>query len=253
MVAQRPLRIEQFLEPEAPQAERSPGAAFLASALVPGAGQAYLHLGRWAPYVAVEAWAWISYANHWSRGKSLERDYRDLAWNVARRISVGPRRDSIFPYYEAMSEALESGAFDMDPVATGIQPDLDPVTFNGQQWLRAKSLYMPSGNAQPGSPEYERALQYYTTVAIPATYAWSWSDNRLELEEFKRTITNRDRAFRSGTRTLGLILANHMVSAIDALVTARLRESGRHLDLDSRLERDYGGMTWTSTVRIMTK
>ncbi len=252
LAAQSPRRIEYWQEPQQPTRTLQPGVAFLTSALLPGAGQAYLRVGRWAPYAALEAWAWVSYVSQKSHGRTLERDYREIAWNVARRISVGPRRDSIFPYYEAMSETLESGAFDADPVAVGVQPEDDAITFNGQQWERAKALYMPGGNALPGSAEYERALRYYLSTAIPPSYAWSWADNRLELQQFRRTIEDSDHAFRSATRTLGLILANHMVSAIDALVTARLKgAAGTHnLEIGSRLEPVNGSMTWTSTVRL---
>ena len=202
--------------------------------------------------MALETWALISYANQRSRGRELEREYRDLAWNVARRISLGPRRDTtVFQYYEDMSETLQSGAFDVDPTLPGVQPELDVLTVNGQRWERAKALYMPGINAQPGSPEYERALQYYKANAIPPSYAWSWADNRLELEHYGRTIDESDRAFRRASRTLGLILANHMVSAIDALVTARLQAAGAsNLDFESRLEPAAGSLMFTSTVRV---
>ena len=250
--AQGPLRSERWANARAGEPEPGqPGIAFLASAVLPGAGQKYLHVDRWAPYFALETWAWISYANQKSRERELKRDYRDLACRVARRISLGPCSDSIFPYYEAMSETLQSGAFDVDPFSPGVQPELDTVTLNGKQWEQAKALYMRGSNAQPGSPEYEKALQYYLKTAIPPSYAWSWAENRLELEQFRRTIDESDRAFRHATRTLGLIFANHMVSAIDALVTARLRAvSGGKLDMDSRLEPSAGSLMFTSTIRL---
>jgi hypothetical protein len=229
---------------------KQPGVAFLASAFLPGAGQKYLHLDRWAPYVALETWAWISYANQRARGRELEREYRDLAWNVARRISLGPRRDSIFPYYEAMSETLESGAFDVDPTVAGVQPELDTLTVNGQQWERAKALYVRRKRST-GIGAVRQRSAILLDNAIPPGYAWSWAENRLELERFRRTIDESDRAFRHATRTLGLILANHMVSAIDALVTARLRAvAGNKLDMDSRLEPAAGSLTFTSTIRL---
>jgi hypothetical protein len=107
---------------------------------------------------------------------------------VARRISPGPRHDSVFTYYEAMYDHLESGAFDIDPFSPGVQPELDTVTLNGKQWEEAKALYMPGINAQPGSPEYDRALQHYVKTAIPPSFAWSWAANRHEFEQYRRKI-----------------------------------------------------------------
>ena len=250
--AQGPVRADPWVNSRPGEPiPKQPGVAFLASAILPGAGQKYLHLDRWAPYVALETWAWISYFNQKSRGRALERDYRDLACKVARRISVGPCSDSIFPYYEAMSETLQSGAFDVDPSSPGVQPELDPQTLNGMQWETAKALYMPGGNSPPGSPDYEKALQFYLSTAIPPAYAWTWAENRLELEQFGRMIDESDRAFRHASRTLGLIFANHVVSAIDALVASRLQAaSGHKLDIESRLEPAFGSLMFTSSVRV---
>jgi hypothetical protein len=46
----------------------------------------------------------------------------------------------------------------------------------------------------------------------------------LEQQVFADMIADSDAAFRLATRYLGLILANHIASAVDALVTARLRQ-----------------------------
>ena len=232
------------------------GIAFLASAAVPGAGQLYLGEQRWVAYLAVETWSWVTYSRERSRARSLERDYRDLAWRVARRVDAVARRDTSFAYYEAMADTRwhESGAFDADPREPGIQPELDTLTYNGRQWQLAREQYLPRGqDLPPGTREYERALEYYRANAIPRGYGWSWGQSNLEQQVFGRMINESDDAFRSATRTLGLILANHVVSAIDALVTARLQaaaEGGRQLRIGSELSPAGGSMLWTTTVRF---
>ncbi|MGH7505785.1 MAG: hypothetical protein ACRELX_09045, partial [Longimicrobiales bacterium] len=95
------------------QTTLSPGAAFLASAVLPGAGQYALNADRWIPYLVVEAWAVFTFVDQRADAGTFERRYRDLAWSVARRGSTPPRRDSVFEYYEEMGHFSESGAFDV--------------------------------------------------------------------------------------------------------------------------------------------
>lgn len=228
------------------------GIAFVASALLPGAGQFYLASERWAPFIAVEGWAWVKYVEHHRRGKRLERDYRDLAWNVARRLTTSQRKDSVFTYYEAMSEYQNSGLFDIDAQAAGIQPELDSTTFNGLQWRRARALFLRgAAGGLPGTPEYEKAIAYYRANAIPDDYRWSWGASRLEQKSFQQTISRSDGAFRSATRMMGVILANHIVSAVDALVQARVKTLDEHrIRIGSTLAPAGSNYFWTMTVQI---
>lgn len=229
------------------------GVAFVASAVLPGSGQFYLKSDKWVPFLAVEAWAWVKYLQARKRGDELERNYRDLAWNVARRITTAERRDSAFTYYEAMADARwrTSGLFDADPVAPGLQPEGNEETFNGEQWRRARALFLRGVPATPGTPEFESALSYYRLHAIPDAYLWNWGNSRLEQQAFTETISESDAAFRRGTTMLGVILANHVVSAVDALVMARVRLLDEHrIRVGSSVEPDGSSYLWTTTVRI---
>ncbi len=231
---------------------RLPGLALAASALLPGTGQLMLGAERWVPYAVVEAWAWVSYLDRRGEARSRERLYKDLAWSVARRISTGVRRDTVFDYYEAMAHFAASGAFDADPRQPGIQPETDPTTFNGDKWLLARSLFIPSGGFYPpGTIEYQRALDYYVRNAIPGSFAWAWGDSELEQQVFNELIRASDAAQRTATRLLGVIVANHVVSAIDALVLARLQaRAGLQLRLGSGLDADASGLRWKAAVRV---
>jgi hypothetical protein len=240
-----------------PQTAARPGIAFLASAILPGAGQWLQDEDRWVPYVLTETWAWATYFSNRGRAADLRADYRDLAWAVARRVSVGARRDTVFEYYETLSEWQTSGAFDVDPRTDGTQPESDAGTFNGDVWRLARSLLIPGGaTAPPGSPEYERALQYYREHAIPDGYAWAWGPNGLEQQRFRELIRASDDASRAATLRLGIILANHVISAVDALVIARVREAAGGdgapaLHLESAVRPDAtDGWRWTAGIRI---
>jgi hypothetical protein len=198
---------------------------FLASALVPGAGQFRMGQGRWVAYVGIEAWAWINWMDARNEANDLETQYRDLAWSVARRVGVGRRADREFEYYEAMGTYPASGSFDSDPALAGIQPEQDTSTFNGDVWELARLIFFPAGgdSIPPTEDARAAALDYYERNAIEPQFAWSWGSNQLEREHFRTLIRQSDEAARAGTTILGVILVNHVVSAIDALITARLR------------------------------
>ena len=248
--AQSPARDDRF-PADSVQTSSTTGIAFVASAILPGAGQKYLHSDRWVPFAAIEAWAWVKYLDQRGRARDLEQEYRDLAWNVARRITTSTRRDSVFTYYEAIKDHDRSGSFDMDPQTAGLQPEADPATFNGLQWSRARALFLRGIPAVPGTLEYEQALAYYRTNAIPDGFAWNWGTSRLEQEQFKETISRSDAAFRDATRMMGVILANHIVSAVDALVQARVKMLNEHrIRIGSTLEPNGSTYFWTASVQI---
>jgi hypothetical protein len=221
----------------------TPGLAFLASAGVPGAGQYLQDADRWFGYVVVEAWAILTYLDQRSEARAFQRRYRDLAWSVARRTSAPPRRDSIFEYYEDMTRFLASGAFDADGGEPGLQPEVDRETFNGELWSLAQALY----------GDDDAALAYYASRAIVPTYAWAWGDSNLERQVFVEIIRDSDEAFRHATTALGVLVANHMVSAVDALILARLRAAGpgeRRIRLRSGLVPGAGGARWSAAVTL---
>lgn len=226
-----PLRPQRAERAEVPPL--SP--VFLASAVLPGAAQLLIGDDRWIPYMAVEAWALISYVQQRQSARSLEQRYRDLAWQVARRVSVGERRDSVFEYYEAMAHYPSSGEW-----LPGGSPERQDSTFNAAIWRLAQSLYVPGGEAaNPDAPGYQQALAYYLQRAIPPSHAWAWGASNLERRVYADLIRESDAAFRTATRYLGFIVANHITSAVDALVTTRLRQlAGTEVDLESVPQRD---------------
>jgi hypothetical protein len=207
-----------------------PGRAFLLSSALPGAGQWYLGQERWPAYLAVEIWAWIQFLDWRREGRRLQSQYRDLAWLVARRVSTGRRIEAGWDYYEALTRFQASGAFDADPQEAGIQPEEDPETFNGSIWALAQQIYLPQDPENPveeGSEPYEKAFQYYLSRAYSPSLAWDWGSNSLHKEQYTSLIREADEALRSSTGMIGVILANHLLSAVDALVSGRLGIAGR--------------------------
>lgn len=233
----------------------SPGRAFLYSALVPGGGQYLQRQGRWTAYLAAEVWAWIQYVERRREGRALQDDYRDLAWLVARRVSSGRRIDGNWEYYESMSQYNSSGAYDVAPDFPGVQPEENPETFNGALWALAQEIFFPEDPEKPvdvDSEPFRRALAYYTSRAYPSHLTWDWGDDALHQLEFQDLIRQSDENLRRSTTMVGLILANHLLSAVDALISTRLRAQrsiGDHLDLFP-LPTDGNGVGWALSVRF---
>jgi hypothetical protein len=191
------------------------------SALVPGAGQLLaLEQRRGWAYLALEALGWIVYADRRASGGRYRDRYRDLAWEVA-RLGDGPRVDGDFEFYERMSSWRRSGLFDADPGTPGLQPEPDPSTFNGSVWQRARGIYSVMPGQGPDDPAYRAALDYYASNAYADAFRWDWSDNAEALERFDGLIHESDERFRQATVALGAVIANHLVSAVDAYVSAR--------------------------------
>ena len=196
----------------------------LASAIVPGAGQARLRQDRFVGYLAVEAYAMLQYVTDTREAARRRGEYRDLARRVARSVFSENRPDGDFAYYETMSKYIESGVYDLVPGGE-LEPEFDPDTYNGQQWLLARRTFWPNPELpqDPYSPEYVASLNFYRARAITPEYRWSWRNAQLQQDLFRRTIGLSNDAVRRATTDLGVILANHALSMVDAYVSVRLR------------------------------
>jgi len=195
----------------------------LASLLVPGSGQLLARQDRGAVYLAAEIYLLSRYVQLDHEASRQMQRFQNLAFDVARRSFNPIRRDTIFEYYEQMERFTESGSYDADP-GPAFVPEGDPRTYNGSVWLLARRTYWvdPAVPPDPTSPQYWKALQFYQARAVGPNFLWSWRDHSLEHEVFRDFIRRSDTAFRRAQNQVGLLLANHVVSAVDALISARL-------------------------------
>jgi hypothetical protein len=195
----------------------------LASLLLPGTGQLLAHQDRGAVYLAAEVYLVSRFLQLDHEAMLEARRFQNLAFDVARRSYLPVRRDTIFEYYEQMERFAESGSYDGDPGPTFV-PETDPQTYNGAVWLLARRTFWenPGVSPDPTSPEYWRAVQFYQARAVGPNFQWSWRDHSLEHEVFRDYIKRSDTAFRRAQNQIGLLLANHVLSAVDALISARM-------------------------------
>ncbi|MEP6732825.1 MAG: hypothetical protein ABJE10_19425 [bacterium] len=195
----------------------------IASAIVPGLGQVRLKKDRFVGYMAAEAFLLLQYAKNTREGDNNTRDYRTLARDIARRNFPGTHPDTVWQYYEKVEKYLESGSFSL--VTSGpTVPETDVATYNGEQWVFARQAFGIPLDVRDAShnPNYAEALAYYESRAIPQAYGWSWRNAQLEKDLFTKTIGRTNDAYRRATNDLVAVIANHLLSAVDAFASVRL-------------------------------
>jgi len=154
--------------------------------------------------------------------------YRDLASRVARAQYSSIRPNGDFEYYEHMTHYPEAGRYDL--IAGGaLDPETDSTTFNGAVWLLARRTYWSNPSAAPdtASAEWQRAVAFYRSRAYDQLYRWSWTNAPQEYSAFIALIGESNDANRRAMMDLGIVIANHVLSTVDAYITIRLRRDPR--------------------------
>lgn len=214
----------------------------LASLFIPGTGQALGRQDRAAVYGAIELYVLSRYIQLEHDGNAGADAFHQLAFAVAQRGFASVRRDTIFEYYETMERFASSGQFNLTP-GSGLQPETDPTTYNGSVWLLARRTYWADPNTPPPptSNEYRSALDFYVHHAVGPAYQWSWKSAGLQQQAFRDLIKGSDNDYRNAQTQLGLLLANHIVSALDALISNRLTTATHR----SATLHTFVGPTWS--------
>ena len=217
----------------------SPALVTIASALVPGAGQAIMRQKRSIAYFLLEA-AGVGFYIKETRDGSRQRDrYRDISQTVARAPFFPSGQQGDWDYYERMEKYASSGAF--DAVAGGaVDPEADASTYNGSVWLLARQTYWRDPEAPPPSSteEYQAAVRFYTERAVTPEFRWSWLGAPDAFQKYRAAIAASNSSFKSAETTAGLVIANHFLSAVDAYVS-----------VNARVRRNSDGSIWLTFAR----
>ena len=123
-----------------------------------------------------------------------------------------------------MTHYLEAGRYDL--MAGGaLEPETDTTTYNGAVWLLARRTYWSNPSIAPdmSSAEWMRAVSFYEARAYDQLYRWSWSNAPQEYAAFLALIDESNDANRLAMLDLGVVIANHVLSTVDAYITLRLR------------------------------
>ncbi|MDB4891524.1 MAG: hypothetical protein JWL61_3379 [Gemmatimonadetes bacterium] len=195
----------------------------IASAILPGLGQVRLGKDRFMGYLAAEAFLVLQYAKNTREANDNTREYRAIARDIARRNFPGTHPDTVWQYYEKVGKFLESGVFSRS-TSGPILPEIDAGTYNGEQWILARQAFgIPLDvSDDTRNPNYADALSLYESRAITAAYGWSWRNAQLERDVFTKSIGRSNDAYRRANNALVAIIANHLLSAVDAFASVRL-------------------------------
>lgn len=224
-------------------------AVALRSFVLPGWGQLVLDQKRGWAYAAAEVVAWGLHLHWRSEGRDLRGAYRDLAWATARTVAGTQRLDPDFSYFERLAHWRRSGAWDASAEAPGLQPEDDVSTYNGMIWGRARDLFLKGDPAAgPSDPGYGSALAYYEERAYGPALLWDWTDKEAALERYRTLIDESDDNLRRATHAVGAVLANHVLSGVDAWISSQTGTRTRSRIVPGPGPR--GGTAWTWTVAV---
>ena len=226
----------------------SPGLATGASLILPGTGQLLLGKSRWVLFAGLELLGWLVHLDHRRDGHRLRTEYVDMAWMVARTGDVQPGVGGDFEYYERLASWTRSGSWDADPVRAGVQPEEDADTFNGAAWALARDIFLPAGEGE-GHPSFDKALEFYEGRAYPPELLWDWTGKEASLNEYRGLIKSSDESLRTASVVLGAVVANHLLSAVDAFVSSH-SPAGTSLSARAGLRQHAQGpvLEWTLEV-----
>ena len=210
-----------------------------ASLMLPGTGQLLAGSEHGALYIVAEVFLLARFVSLEHDAHQQASRYRDLAFSVARGAFTPQTRDTVWGYYEAMGEYIESGPLS-DGTGSTLVPPTDPRTFNGHIWQLARETFFanPDSAPDPSSTAYQAALSLYRRRAVGPNFRWSWRGAAIEQDLYRQTIQSSDEAFRQARQQLGLLLANHLLSAIDALVSNRLSQRHTRVGVSGHMRQD---------------
>lgn len=232
---------------------RNPGAAFLASGIIPGSGQAINgKWGRAAVYFLTDLASVAYYINQNNTAKRNERAYERYA---NQNWSVVAYAQWLVDYSEANGlsngyEALASQVTGLEPDFSNTTNDWNKINISAIREVEKQTPFIYANGSQAsffshevqdyGSQQYyELMSKYYQfqpgwqdfhqeRISNPDhIYLYTW-DNNMITSDF---IEGRDRAeefnnnYRNAGNIIKLVMVNHVVSAFDAFFTVKLKNS----------------------------
>ena len=225
----------------------------LLGGLVPGLPQ-YLD-GRpraWA-YFAAEGISIAGFLILNSRGSSYENQYKNLAITARGNFVYPGLRNNATEdvnlmaagygeYYEDLLKWSSSGDYDNDPDMPGLQPETNTDTYNGHQWEIARiNNYTGTNGGLPvpvSEAEEQAALEAYMSQVYRQEINWDWTGLEAEYDRYHHLFDRSERSYRNRNKFIGVLVANHIVSMLDVLITERLKNNStlEHNGLDIGLQ-----------------
>jgi len=209
--------------------EKSPGRAFLMSAIVPGAGELYSG-AKWRAlaFAGVEVLSWVMYFNRKNKGENIEKDYMSFAdenWALSRLYENGNNWGKLTGLTGQHGESFGSHSLYLEYDGTeyeGNKAYLDS-TLNG--WV----AFILNGELQP-----VKTRDYYENIGKYDQFSGGWddftdfnaiSDSVVTVSDLRDNyLTQRKEsndALKMATNFATVIMFNHLISAFHAQIAAK--------------------------------
>ena len=229
------------------KAVRSPKRAFLYSALVPGAGEFWAGSKmRAALFFGLEVLGWGTYMSWSARGDDLESEFRaraDTTWNPWNYLAW---RDSRQARHSSRTHTLPCDSLFVQASSTTPVADVlkDCSTTETQQYYELIGKYDQFITGWGDITDRAGNQVHYTEVDSAENFH---SAIRLEYED-QRDDSNKH--LKRAGNVAGLLLVNHVLSAIDAARVARARNQGQEEAVIARRIRFHATLDGDRTARL---
>ena len=209
-----------------PRSGKSPGKAFVLSALLPGAGEFYAGAKlRAAVFFALEVAGLGMYLNWNGQGNDVEDEFRaraDTTWVPGDYLAW---RNSTISRNSSITHALPCSTQIVDNSSGGSRQV--PELLNGCGGTEVQQYYELIGKYDQFIAGWKDLADLGSGSAVLPTQVDSvekyQSETRLDYE-IQRDDSNR--YLKRASAVTGLILVNHVISTIDAARVARARSQG---------------------------
>lgn len=198
---------------ELPAAEQkgstiSPGKAFLFSLLVPGSGQLYAGEKRGIAFLALEAVVWPAYFIWRQKGKDVEKDYQEFSgthWE--------------FDHYQVWRDYTKT----TDELSHSYEEASQQQKY--EMIGKYDQFIFGWDDSEPSLRELQNQgrLEEYPPDSLKNVY----SSNR---EEYMDMRYDSNKYLKRAGWCVGALLANHILSAIDAAHCVQLKRKGLSLE-----------------------
>jgi len=209
--------------------EKSPGKAFLMSAILPGAGELYSG-AKWRAlaFAGVEVFSWVMYFNQKNRGEDLESQYMKFAdenWSLSQLYQMGALGYQLTGLSGQHGEGFGSHS---------IYVEYNGKEYEGNTLLLDTALvgwesYINNGELTP-----VKTRDYYENIGKYDQFAGGWSDFDIynKLADSVVTVSKlRDKyltqrkksndALKMATNFATVVMFNHLISAFHAQIAAK--------------------------------
>ncbi len=207
--------------------EKSPGRAFLLSAIVPGAGELYAG-AKWRAlaFASVEAFSWIMYFNRKNKGDDAEQNYMEFAdanWTLTNLYQNGTTNQKT-GLSGQHGDTFGSHHIYLEYNGTEYMGHTDTL----DQYLPGWDTYILNGDIQP-----IRTRDYYENIGKYDQFSGGWEDftlfntdpDTVYLSDIRDNyLTQRKEsndALKMATNFATVIMFNHLISAFHAQIAAK--------------------------------